>query len=125
MNGRRLLLDTNAVISLLRGEAEIAKLVQAAEWIGISILTVLEYRSFINLCEHDISLFNEFTGKVDVIDLSYANNDLIENAIEVRKRYRFKLPDAVIIATALLCNANLVTGDKALAKIKETEVILL
>jgi predicted nucleic acid-binding protein len=67
----------------------------------------------------------QFTGKIDVIDLSNANNDLIEKTIEIRKRYRFKLPDAVIIATALLCKAHLVTGDKALAKVKETDVILL
>jgi tRNA(fMet)-specific endonuclease VapC len=59
MNGKRLLLDTNVVISLLRGDAEIVKFIKNADWIGISILSVLEYRSFINLCERDILLFNE------------------------------------------------------------------
>jgi tRNA(fMet)-specific endonuclease VapC len=125
MNGKRILLDTNVVISLLRGEPEIAKIVQTADWIGISILSVLEYRSFSNLCEDDVLLFKEFTRKIDVIDLSNTDDDLIEWIIDVRRKYRFKLPDAIIVATALLNNAQLVTRDKALAKTKETDVILL
>ncbi|MDA3939441.1 MAG: PIN domain-containing protein [Spirochaetia bacterium] len=43
--------------------------------------------------------------------------------MEVRKRYRLKLPDSIIVATAIIENAVLVTADQKLNKIKELKII--
>lgn len=38
MSGRRLLLDTNAVVALLRGEGGLEASLRSAQWVGISII---------------------------------------------------------------------------------------
>ena len=49
MNGNRFLLDTNAIVALLDGNAAINRLIIGADWVGVSIISVLEYMSFSNL----------------------------------------------------------------------------
>ncbi len=56
MNGR-FLLDTNAVIALLNGIPSLFQTLQSANWIGISIITELEFLSFSGLSTHDEILF--------------------------------------------------------------------
>ncbi len=56
MNGKRLLLDTNAVISILRGHEVLLTLAQSAAWVGISIITYLEFKSFPKLTGKDTAL---------------------------------------------------------------------
>lgn len=44
MSGKnRLLLDTNAVVSLLAGNRKLAEQLEAAECVGISVITYLEF----------------------------------------------------------------------------------
>jgi hypothetical protein len=42
MNGKRYLLDTNAVISLLSGNQALASRLEEAAWVGISVVSQLE-----------------------------------------------------------------------------------
>mgnify|MGYP001799431960 CR=1 FL=1 len=50
MNGRnRYLLDTNAIVSLLKGIGEI---VSSASWLGISIISKIEYLALSKLVVH-------------------------------------------------------------------------
>jgi len=118
MSGKRYFLDTNAIVSLLRGDARIALKLSDAEWIGISIISVIEYLSYNKLEEADKYLMNSFMEKVDVINLEMSNDRLIDTAVSVRKKGRIKLPDAIIVACALLHNAIFVTADKELFKIE-------
>ncbi len=57
MSGKRYLLDTNAIIALLQGNQEVIQLLQDSEWIGISIISQLEFLSFSGLTESDHQLF--------------------------------------------------------------------
>jgi len=43
MRGERYLLDTNAIIALLQGNQQLIQLLQDAEWIGISIISQIEF----------------------------------------------------------------------------------
>ena len=47
------------------------------------------------------------------------NQPIKQLAIELRKQYRFKLPDALIVATARSLNATLLTNDIKLLNIQE------
>lgn len=60
MNGppKRLLLDTNAVVSLLRGHGELLGVVKQAEWIGVSIVSEIEFLAFPSLPQDDASLLS-------------------------------------------------------------------
>jgi predicted nucleic acid-binding protein len=76
--------------------------------IAISIITKIEVLGFAfkNNEEHDLLL--NICNELKVISLS----DEIANAtIDIRKKYRIKLPDAIIYATALVENLPLLTNN--------------
>lgn len=114
MNGERYLLDTNAIIALLQGNLRLVQRLQTAVWVGISIISQLEFLAFTELSESEYQAFNQFLQRVEVIGLSSEQPRLIEQIIAVRQRYRLKLPDAVIVATAMQAEAALLTGDQQL-----------
>jgi predicted nucleic acid-binding protein len=112
MNGSRLLLDTNAVVAVLRGNKQVLEYVQNASWIGISIITSLEFRCFKDLSSEDQSLFDQFILNVDVIGLTQEDTALIDRILEIRRTSRLKLPDAIVAATCLSRDATLVSADR-------------
>ncbi|MUH01207.1 PIN domain-containing protein [Scytonema sp. UIC 10036] len=123
MSGKRYLLDTNAIVALLQGSPALVTLLQNADWIGISIISQIEFLAFSGLSESDINLFTEFLNRVEVIDLAASNDLLIKRIINVRLQYRVKLPDAIIASTALQVGASLVTGDRELNKVTSLTIV--
>jgi tRNA(fMet)-specific endonuclease VapC len=122
MNGKRLLLDTNAVVALLRGNQQVLQITQDAEWIGISIISVIEFLCFSGLAQADRDLFAQFIAKVEVIGLGWGDSELVDQIIQIRQRFAVKLPDAIIAATALARSALLMTADRQFATIKDLPI---
>ena len=118
MNGSRYLLDTNAIIALLQGNQQVSEHLQNAEWIGISLISQLEFLAFTGLTDGDRQLFEQFLQQVEVIGLMSDQTELIAQIIQVRQQYRLLLPDAIIVATAIQMNANLITADQKLHEIQ-------
>lgn len=116
MNGK-FLLDTNAVVALLRSNATLIQTLQSAEWVGVSVITELEFLSFSGLSPRDESVFQEFKNRVDVIDLQSSDNKMLMRIIEIRKQNNLKLPDAIIAASAIEKNATLLTQDADFSRI--------
>jgi predicted nucleic acid-binding protein len=108
---RRFLLDTNAVVSLLSGNHQLAGQLEAAEYVGISVITYLEFLAFDGLSDSDRACFAEFCERIEVVALAHEDSGLMKLALDLRSRHRLKLPDAVIGATALSRNALLITND--------------
>ncbi|NES84731.1 MAG: type II toxin-antitoxin system VapC family toxin [Moorea sp. SIO2B7] len=109
MSGNRYFLDTNAIVALLQGNTQLIQLLQNAEWIGISVISQIEFMAFSGLAESDVpkeplrdrQLFQQFLQRVEVIGLVSIDTGLIEKIIEIRQQYRLKLPDAIIAAMAI------------------------
>lgn len=108
---RRFLLDTNAVVSLLSGNRQLAEQLEAAEYVGISVITYLEFLAFDGLSDSDRACFTEFCERIEVVALAHEDSGLMKLALDLRNSHRLKLPDAVIGATALSRNALLITND--------------
>jgi tRNA(fMet)-specific endonuclease VapC len=53
MNGKRYLLDTNAIVALLQGSPTLVELLQNAEWVGISVISQIEFLAFSGLSQRD------------------------------------------------------------------------
>jgi tRNA(fMet)-specific endonuclease VapC len=123
MNGRRLLLDTNAIVALLQGNPQVLKLTSEIEWIGISIISHIEFLCFSGLAQPDRDLFAKFLGRVETIGLHSGEPQLIEQAVEIRRIFRIKLPDAIVAASALIHNAVLVTADQKFSSIKDLPIL--
>ena len=49
MSGERYLLDTNAVVALLQGDQSLQQRLQNADWVGISVLSEIEFLAFPNI----------------------------------------------------------------------------
>jgi predicted nucleic acid-binding protein len=117
MSGNRYVLDTNAIIVLLQGNARLIQLLQNAEWIGISVISQIEFLVFSGLTEADRQLFQQFLQRVEIVSLVAGDTVLIEKIIDIRQQYRLKLPDAAIAAMAIQNTANLVTADQEFSKV--------
>ena len=117
MPGKRYLLDTNAVIALLAGHAGLAALADDAEWLGISVITALEFSGFAGLTEAERNLFREFSRRVEVVDLRFDDVELTGHVDALRRARAVKLPDAIILAAATARQAVLLTADEQLQRL--------
>lgn len=122
MNGNRYLLDTSAIVFLLQQKnSELNNILYNAEWIGVSVVSCLEFLIFPELSDADKSIFTEFLTRVEIVNLDYEDENLIKTIITLRNKYSIKLPDAIIAGSAYTFSAKLITGDKRLFKINEIE----
>jgi hypothetical protein len=118
MSGKlRAVLDTNAVVSLLTGNRDLAVKLEGAEYVGISIVSYLEFLAFDGLTDTDRSCFSDFCSRVQIEPLTMDDNRLLQLALELRSRHRLKLPDAIIGATAIARDALLITNDSHFSEI--------
>ncbi len=121
MNGRRYLLDTNAVIQLLAGNPSLRKMVEDADFLSISVISKLEFLSYPDLTEDEKTAFYELLEDLTVFDLTASDSALIEEVVAMRIDGGLKLPDAVIAATAFVNDCEVVTNDAHFAHQKRVQ----
>lgn len=105
------ILDTNAVIYLQKGMLA-APLPEGLY--GISIITEIELRGFPGLVSTQRDWLAGFFDSIHVVGLT---DGVKEQAIRLRQHYRIKVPDAIIVATAMEEGAILLTNDRQLRAI--------
>lgn len=115
MNGERLLLDTNVVIGFLKGEKDIVRFLDnrlnRGAVLFVSQITRMEMLSYHELSREDEARIKEFLADIQILML----DTVIEaRAIAMRREHRLKLPDAIIVSTALVNHCVLVTYDRDL-----------
>jgi predicted nucleic acid-binding protein len=64
-------------------------------------------------------------GMINECLLMNMNDPIKQTAIVVKQKYTVKVPDAIIVATAIYHRLPLLSGDKYFAKIKELDFIPL
>ena len=111
MNGKRYLLDTNAVIQLLAGNPSLRKMMEDSDFLAISVISTLEFLSYPDLTEDEKIAFYELLEVLTVFDLTASDDALIQEAVSMRIDGGLKLPDAVIAATALVNDCEVITND--------------
>ena len=120
MTGNSLLLDTNIVLYFLSGDKTLLPLFEEKE-LTISVITEPELLGYDQLNDEDITTIEQFLRQCMVINL---NDDIKKKTIYMRRTYNIKLPDAIILSTALSLNIPLISADKTFGKIKEGQIIL-
>ena len=106
----RWLLDTNVLIDAFAGQSDAVRLLKAlrsrnSEWIGYCAITRLEVLGFAGLNEADEDGLRQLLAEFEEAQIT---PPVIDRAIEVRRAARIKIPDALIAATALVYEAQLV-----------------
>ena len=110
----RYVLHTNAIVSLLGGNLKLNGVIRNAEWLGMSVISELEFMSYPQLDTEDALLFKAFTNMLEVVDLASSNVALMHSVVDIRKKHKVKLPDAIIVAVTMNFDAVLLTADKQL-----------
>jgi len=122
MSGKlRCVLDTNAVVSLLNGNRELVTRLEAAAYVGISVITYLEFLAFDGLSDDDRNSFKLFCSRVEIVPLLH-DDELSAKTLMLRTKHRLKLPDAIIGATALCRKALIITNDSHFSGISSLTV---
>ena len=119
MSGNKLLLDTNIILYLLGGDETIAELLDKKE-VYISVITEMELLSFSEISKEEEQVIKDFIKECKVVLI---NSEIKNEAVYLRRKYKTKLPDAIIIATALYLNLPLVTADSDFKKIDGIRLI--
>ena len=123
MSGNRYVLDTNAIVALLHGNIQLIELLKNADWLGVSVISKIEFLVFPGLTQDDRQIFEQFLQRVEVLGLVAIDAVLIDKIVEIRQQHRLKLPDAVIAAMSIQNSASLVTADREFTKVTNLTVI--
>ena len=96
--------DTNILINYLMGYEQAKIELKQYNSPQISIITKMEV--LIGTTEDNEEIIRDFLDNFIIIPL---NEDIAEIAVEIRKKNKIKLPDAIIWATAKYKNSLLIT----------------
>lgn len=108
MSGIDILLDSNVLIYLSKGDFKLDNLEKYGKQFRISIITLMEVKGYTFKNSKEQYFIEELC---DIFDTVYIDSDIADKVIELRRHYKIKLPDAIIAATALVCDAKLITED--------------
>jgi predicted nucleic acid-binding protein len=106
MNGK--LVDTNILIYLSKRKLELEKIASPDVYLSISVITYMEVLGFKfenKLEKHSIE---QLCKCLPLIGL---NTEIVHKVIEIRQHHRIKLPDAIILATAIIYKMDLITAN--------------
>ena len=126
--GINYLWDTNTVIYFLQGllpeEAEIRlENIMQQSMPAISVITEIELLCWKTASDKDIKILEKFINKAFLFELE---TETKRKTAEIRKKSGLKLPDAIIAATAIVNNLQLITRDtKDFQKIEGLGIINL
>jgi len=120
MNGIKYVADTNCFIYLLDKNPLIRPFIND-NW-AFFYITEIELLSKRDITKNEDSLIR------GVLETCYKINHsqiLTELIIDLKRTYNFKLPDAIIAASAQLLKLPLITADKGFSKLRAIDCIIL
>lgn len=105
---KKALLDSNIIIYLSKNMLDINKTLGEYEHLYISIITYMEVLGYKFDSHEEKALITEIINTFDIIN---TDQKIADRVIEIRAKSKIKLPDAIILATAQLLEADLITNN--------------
>jgi predicted nucleic acid-binding protein len=106
MNGK--LIDTNIIIYLSKRKIEPEKVASSEDRLYISVITYMEVLGYKFENKFEKQKIVELCSHFPVINL---NSEIVNKVISVRQKHKIKLPDAIILATAVVSKMDLITAN--------------
>lgn len=120
LNFPNVVFDTNAFIYFIGGDSRLLEYTNST--IYISEFTEMELKGRFGISNKELQHLNKILE--DFIILPF-NNDIKEKTISIRHTNRLKLPDALIVSTAIWIGFPFVTADKDFKNIENLNLIML
>ncbi len=108
MSGK--LVDTNILIYLSKKSLDFDKIASPADMLFISVITYMEVLGYAFSSSYEKQMIETLCRHLQVIDLK---PEIVEKVIDIRQKHKIKLPDAIILASALVNNLELITANVA------------
>ncbi|GAA4463334.1 hypothetical protein GCM10023093_11530 [Nemorincola caseinilytica] len=81
----------------------------------------MELLSFPTITRKEIAVLSNFIAEMEVVPIG---SNVKKTAILIRRKYKLKLPDSIIAATAIVYDIPLITADKQFRNIEELQMLL-
>ena len=118
MNGAKYLLDTNYILGLLKRHpvviGELSKLNIATTECSYSAVTRMKLLGYQGISDEEESIIRE---KFDHPTYLQINREVEDITIDIRRGRKLKLPDAIIAATVVCFDLQLLTLDQHLSTV--------
>ncbi|MEL7588448.1 MAG: type II toxin-antitoxin system VapC family toxin [Prolixibacteraceae bacterium] len=108
MSGK--LVDTNILIYLSKRSLDLEKIASPEDSLFISIITYMEVWGYRFEDDSEKRIIENLSNHLPVIDL---NPRIVNKVIAIRQQHKIKLPDAIILATAVVMDLELITANTA------------
>lgn len=114
MNGIKYLLDTNIILGIVAGNYDAGIKLKGIdlESCAFSSVTRMELLGFPNITQNEIKIISTLLEQMTHLNI---NRTIEDRTINLKQQHRIKLPDAIILATAITNQIELLTLDKKLA----------
>lgn len=101
-------LDSNAIIDFCNGKLPVAgrELLFSINHPQMSVITYMELFGSNNIDKKEEKMLSDF---VSITSIHPVDIRIAHKTIEIRKKLRMKLPDAIIAATAMVFDCKLIT----------------
>jgi len=114
MSGNGILLDTNVLIYLSKGQIQTSHLIEDEKEYFVSLLTAMELLSYRFDTKEEETLVREILSLFEIIEVTQPLSPFVT---QLRQTRLLKLPDAIIAATAHYHDLTLITNDRQLLQI--------
>ncbi len=111
----QVILDSNIVIYLSQKKLSIDEVFEDDKEYAISLVTYMEILSFNFPSKEEERFVRKLLSFFRIIDITKV---IAKEVIELKKKRKIKLPDAIIVATTLVEDAILYTNDKQLHSVE-------
>jgi predicted nucleic acid-binding protein len=117
MSGSSIVLDTNIILYLLGGDDTLAEFLQDKKGY-VSVITELELVGYQQITAKEQNQINNFLEECSIIDI---NEDIKRIYVQLRKKYKLKLGDAIAAATAIYLDVPFISADADFTKVTELQ----
>ncbi|MBW4656289.1 MAG: type II toxin-antitoxin system VapC family toxin [Kaiparowitsia implicata GSE-PSE-MK54-09C] len=116
MSGTNFLLDTNIIIGIVKGSDEILAVLQSraieTDVCAYSFINRIGLLGYPEITDLEVEGIQNILGIMRYLPITQSVEDM---AIQIRRQYKLKIPDAIIAATAKVNGLDLITLDQQLS----------
>ncbi len=121
MRSERIAIDTNILLYILGGDKDLSILLMGRD-VVVSSMVRMEAMVYHGKDSDHLERVHHFLQRCELEEIHRSVQDA---AVDLRLRYKLKLPDAIIAATAIHLGIPLITADRSFGKLKpEFEIVL-